>query len=396
MTISRKSDRDPVRRRVAVIAFGLSFAAHVAFFAIFGPELLPNLDESPTPLPEQERELVIDATFEEATVEEEPKEKERKPLRPEIAEVPRQKEEPVRDKLKRFDQKRVKQVTNEEIPELANYTSDEANRVPEETRARETVEAEKPSNVEGGEPPPKRTEAEPQEPVPTPDSSPEVAETESMPETEQSPVIIPKRERTNPQKLLMPDMANYQRVFAEADDAAAQRAHEHESGRGKKLLEHYEDNQAAVKASLENFLTEVKPGNHTGVNAHASKYRSYIGTIHHKIHLRWANRYLMDLDLHEPAGSPMNDPLLNTKLEFVIRASDGELESVNVVHSSGQVRFDAQALSIAHRVGPHPNPPPEIISPDGRVYIHWNFWRDQRQCGVFGARVYLVNDEQPG
>ena len=62
----------------------------------------------------------------------------------------------------------------------------------------------------------------------------------------------------------------------------------------------------------------------------------------------------------------MNDPTLNTLLEFVIRADDGEVESVNIVRSSGQLRFDAQAVAIAHSIGPHPEAPSELVSPDGR------------------------------
>jgi hypothetical protein len=27
------------------------------------------------------------------------------------------------------------------------------------------------------------------------------------------------------------------------------------------------------------------------------------------------------------------------------------------------------------------------------VYLHWNFWRDQRQCGVFGASIFLVEKD---
>ena len=28
-------------------------------------------------------------------------------------------------------------------------------------------------------------------------------------------------------------------------------------------------------------------------------------------------------------------------------------------------------------------------SPDGKAYIHWTYWRDQRQCGVFGVKVFI-------
>ena len=34
--------------------------------------------------------------------------------------------------------------------------------------------------------------------------------------------------------------------------------------------------------------------------------------------------------------------------------------------------------------------PSSILSGDGRVYFHWGFYRNQRQCGTFNAEPYIL------
>ena len=98
-----------------------------------------------------------------------------------------------------------------------------------------------------------------------------------------------------------------------------------------------------------------------------------------------------------PLSDPLSDPTLNVELEIVIRAQDGAVLDVNIVRSSGELRFDAEAISIHHAIGPHPNPPSQIVSPNGKIYLHWNHWRDGRQCGVYGVSIYRLNgDAGPG
>lgn len=388
---------------------GLSLLVHLALLVLAVPHLVPDPSdvEVGNPVTEPD-ELVVEAVYEDPVEQEqaEPEPDDDPEIaEPEPIEQPDEEEpEPVEQiESVALDKKIVDQVTNEENPEDASFLSDQANRVEEETRAEETTTDDvDPSNEtveESGEPPPElaaRVEPTPARPRPTPPEpsprDPQPSEVEPNEIEGSDPVIVQKREKVPPRRTFIPDMQAYEQVFAERDETVREHAESH--SQGKKLFENWEENDARVRASLENFIHEVRPGNHTGVNAHKSVFASYLGSIHRKIHVRWANNYLMDLDLHERRGSPLNDPRLNTKLEFVITADSGEVESVNIVSSSGEVRFDAQAVSIAYRIGPHPNPPPEIVSPDGKIYIHWNFWRDQRQCGTFGASVFIVNEDQ--
>lgn len=343
-------------RRGLGIGFLVSLLVHVVLLAVLGPIWVRRDLEPIEVAPDESQELTVETTWEEP----EPPPKVEKPApipQPNVAERP-EPEPPEPFERKRRDRDSAEQPVNETAPRQATA------KLREVDVARDRPERQPPSQ-------------------------PEQEERESE-EMARDPVI--RERRPDPQKLLMPDPSNYERVFAERDQAV--REHSEANRPRKRLFEGYEALNGKVKASLQSFDHAVKPGNHTGVRGQRSVYGSYIGTIHRKIHMRWANRYLMDLDMYEPRGSPMNDPQLNTKLEFVIRADDGTVETVNIVSGSGQVRFDAQALSIAYAIGPQPNPPPEIVSPDGRVYIHWNFWRDQRQCGVFGASVFLVDTDE--
>ncbi|HEY1534796.1 MAG TPA: hypothetical protein VGF76_12285, partial [Polyangiaceae bacterium] len=40
-------------------------------------------------------------------------------------------------------------------------------------------------------------------------------------------------------------------------------------------------------------------------------------------------------------------------------------------------------------------PPREIVSPDGNVYLHWEFHRNSEACSTFNARPFILK-AQPG
>lgn len=274
----------------------------------------------------------------------------------------------------------VVQETNSEVPEEeSRYMSESANRVEEETRALETSldvptnsdlpvkEESIPESGEGG------------------DAS-ETAEVEQ--EAQEAQEAVPEVELRR--SLFQPDLARMERIVGR--DGAAEKE-ERSAKRGPKLLSNFEASQVAIKASFENFIPEIKIGNHTAVNAHANPAATYLARIHAQIHRQWADGYLMYLDTREPMSSPLQDPDLHTKLEYVIDANSGEVEKVNIVETSGNSAYDAAAITISFAAGPHRAPPADVVSPNGKVYVHWNFWRNQKQCGIFGAEVFLLDKD---
>ncbi len=141
------------------------------------------------------------------------------------------------------------------------------------------------------------------------------------------------------------------------------------------------------RAALENYTPSVRRGNQTALNAAASPFANYLAAVHMRIHREFADRFLAGI----PVGSPMNDDTLNTKLEIVLN-EDGTVYDVGIVHSSGVLTFDYGAFNAVMKAQPYPRAPKEILSGDARVYFHWGFYRNERQCGTFNAEPYILPD----
>ena len=142
------------------------------------------------------------------------------------------------------------------------------------------------------------------------------------------------------------------------------------------------------RGAIENYVPGVKPGATTALNAAASPFATYIAAVHRRIHQEFADRFLRSLPI---GGSPYQDPTLMTKLEIVLNR-DGSVHRIGVVRSSGLLPFDFGAFNSVLRAQPYPPAPSSILSGDGRVYFHWGFYRNQRQCGTFNAEPYILKN----
>lgn len=168
-----------------------------------------------------------------------------------------------------------------------------------------------------------------------------------------------------------------------------------EEDRRARIAEHKSSNQGVsreknwneFRAAIENFTPAVKPGSQTALNAAASPFASYIAAVHRRIHREYADRFLRNLPMF--AGSPYSDPTLMTKLEIVLN-KDGSVHRVGIARSSGLLPFDFGAFNSVLRAQPYPPAPNSILSGDGRVYFHWGFYKNQRQCGTFNAEPYIL------
>jgi hypothetical protein len=147
-----------------------------------------------------------------------------------------------------------------------------------------------------------------------------------------------------------------------------------------------EEDWRKFRASVENFVDRVKPGNQTALNAAASPFAAYLAEIHRSIHREFAMRFLRGLPL---VGGAFADPTLVTRLEIVIN-QDGTLHQVGVVQTSGFTPFDYGAWNSVMRSAPYPEPPKRILSGDGRVYMRWDFYNNERQCGTFNAEPFIL------
>ena len=438
------------------VATGVALICHALFFAFALPVVLrvEPLEYDPKPRDQKANEdkemRVVVRTF---TPEELPEKikipLDKKEFFSQTDDVPEDQKPPEEDLEKLEDieidieKKTVQQVTNEERPEEAKFLSDQDNKTEKETRAEETTLKEvlpsnerTPEQDDAGSPDPdversdrdedpaekseaiamavkqrstsqnkdasessqEKTERAPEETKQNLEKS-EDGVKKYEEETSKSPVVKNNDSdgppsKVDPKRLFgPPSVTDYERVYG--DESPKPKS----DGSGKerrRLFSNYAEKQRALKGSLENMIPEIQPGNHTSVNAHRSVYAGYIGALHRRIHARWANRFLVMIDTQYPRSHPLQNPNLSTTLEFVIDARSGEFEAVTIVKGSGEMLFDAEAISVAWAIGPRPNPPPQIVSPNGKIYVHWTFWRDGRQCGVFGASIYLMLTDSEG
>jgi TonB family protein len=145
------------------------------------------------------------------------------------------------------------------------------------------------------------------------------------------------------------------------------------------------------RSAIENYVSSVKPGNQTSLNAARVPFASYLNGMHNRIHPIFADSFLESLDAL-PAAHPMNDKHLMTRVEIVL-TRDGHLKRMGIVSTSGITAFDIAALDAVDRAAPFGPAPSAIISPDGNVYLHWDFHRDEVfACSTNGAHPYILNN----
>ncbi|MFT3770766.1 MAG: TonB C-terminal domain-containing protein [Minicystis sp.] len=145
------------------------------------------------------------------------------------------------------------------------------------------------------------------------------------------------------------------------------------------------------KAAIENYEPLVELGNTTALNAARSPFGTYLNTIHNRIHPIFAEEFLASLDSLSKSHQLNQD--LVTHLEIVVSKDTGRIVSLGVTKASGATAFDVAALASVDRAGPFGKAPDIIASPDGNVYLHWEFHRDPFDaCTTRNARPYILKN----
>ena len=144
------------------------------------------------------------------------------------------------------------------------------------------------------------------------------------------------------------------------------------------------------RSAIENYVSSVKPGNQTALNTAGVPFATYLNGMHNRIHPIFADTFLGSLDTL-PKDHPLNNQKMITRLEIVL-TKDGHLSKMGIVRTSGVTAFDIAALDSVQRASPFGPAPNAIVSPDGNVYLHWEFHRDEvYACSTMNARPYLIN-----
>ena len=150
----------------------------------------------------------------------------------------------------------------------------------------------------------------------------------------------------------------------------------------------YLDGVQALRSAMENFIPEVKVGNQAELGTRKNPFASYIYRVHTQIHKIFTFGFLQDQEMRAGRG-PFDDPSLWTKLEIALN-SDGTLFKVGVVRSSGNMAFDAVAIDSVRSAAPFPEPPSVIRSANGKVYLDWQFHRNEEACGTMNVEPHIL------
>ncbi|MBI3202651.1 MAG: hypothetical protein HYZ29_14020 [Myxococcales bacterium] len=144
------------------------------------------------------------------------------------------------------------------------------------------------------------------------------------------------------------------------------------------------------RASIENYVASVKPGNQTALNTARVPFASYLNAVHNRLHPIFADSFLASLD-SLPGNHPMNRADIKTDLEIVLDKDEGKVVKMGVTHTSGVTAFDIAALESVMRASPFGAPPRDIVSPDGKVYFHWEFYRNPfYACSTYFAHPFIL------
>ncbi|HZS38254.1 MAG TPA: TonB family protein [Polyangia bacterium] len=162
-----------------------------------------------------------------------------------------------------------------------------------------------------------------------------------------------------------------------------------ESSHVKGRYDRYLAKAQAMRSSIENFVMDVKPGNQQELGTRASPFAAYITAMHRQIHKLWTFGFLSDIDLRTSKNDLYANLELWTQLEIVVKP-DGTVDKVGIVRSSGVLPFDVAAIDSVMSAAPFPVPPQAIRSANGKVYMDWQFHRDDRACGTFGVDPYIL------
>jgi hypothetical protein len=179
-------------------------------------------------------------------------------------------------------------------------------------------------------------------------------------------------------------VGNEQLKRERAADGAARLAHHRGQGPKNKFDK--------FRPAIENYEPSVELGNTTALNAARVPFATYLNTIHNRLHPIFAEEYL-EFYNSRPKTEKVNDFSIFTSLEIVLDKTTGKIVRMGVTKTSGITEYDLTALASVDRAGPFGKAPDVIASPDGNVYLHWEFHRDPVDaCTTRNARPFILKD----
>ena len=119
----------------------------------------------------------------------------------------------------------------------------------------------------------------------------------------------------------------------------------------------------SLSGAPQNDLLDEERGALVALNTREFIGSAYINRIKRQVNLYWKQ----NLD-NLPSSARLSKPRYSTIVGIVL-TSDGALENISITHESGSAPLDVCVTDAFRIVGPFPNPPEQLISRDGRVYL---------------------------
>ncbi len=125
-------------------------------------------------------------------------------------------------------------------------------------------------------------------------------------------------------------------------------------------------------SALEDYVAGVRPLNQRALGPARLPFIHYVEAMATRIRPVLADDFIGWIRTL-PESHPLRAPHLTTRLELVLDRTDGHIVRMGVVNTSGVTAFDVGVLDSVQRASPFGAAPEDIVSPDGRVYVQWDF-----------------------
>lgn len=123
-------------------------------------------------------------------------------------------------------------------------------------------------------------------------------------------------------------------------------------------------------ARSNDYLSDIKLGDHTMLNTAENKYYGFYQRVKDKLEDFWhLNIHSLEAYLLKKGRVFKND--LFTRLKIVL-SERGELINILLISSCGVQEFDQAAIESIKEAAPFQNPPKGLIK-DGKILIDWGF-----------------------
>jgi len=123
--------------------------------------------------------------------------------------------------------------------------------------------------------------------------------------------------------------------------------------------------EARLAGAPNNDLLDEKMSDRLALNTREIQFAGYLNRIRRLVNFYWSQNLQ---NLPPSARARLSRSSYRTEV-FVVLDGSGNLENIEVTAESGASELDHAVVRAFRIAGPFPNPPTQLVAPDGRVYL---------------------------